>query len=288
MKINTLYNTGKPVFSLEIFPPKKTTAVDALYHALDTLADLKPDYISVTYGAGGGQAGNQTCALASYIKHSLHIEPLAHLTCVNTTRQQLLDTIADLRDHDIENILALRGDITPTATLCEEVSHASDLARLIGQQSGFHIAGACYPEGHFESPSLDADIQNLHQKIDAGAAQLITQLFFDNTKFYTFQEKLAAADIHVPVSAGIMPIVTTKQLERTLTLSGASLPVEFTHMVGRYANNSQALYHAGIAYAIEQIQQLLEHGVDGIHLYTMNNPQVAQDIYNGIREELGR
>lgn len=147
--------------------------------------------------------------------------------------------------------------------------------------------GACYPEGHCESENLDRDIENLHYKVDAGVTHLITQLFFDNSKFYHFREKLDQSGIHIPVEAGIMPIVTTRQLERTVALSGASLPVEFTHMVSRYSNNPEALFHAGVAYAIEQIYELLENGVQGIHLYTMNNAKVAQAVYEGIKTELG-
>lgn len=288
MKINTLFRQGKPVFSLEIFPPKKTSAIEGLYRTLDSLAGIKPDFISVTYGAGGGEASNQTCELASYIKHKLNVEPLAHLTCVNATKEQMIRTIQKLKQNDIENILALRGDKTQQTILSPELQHASDLTALIQEQGGFNVVGACYPEGHFESASLDEDIEHLRRKVDAGATHLITQLFFDNSKFYTFQQKLKQAGIEVPVEAGIMPIVTTKQLERTLTLSGASLPVDFTHMVSRYANNPEALYHAGIAYAIEQIHELLEHGADGIHVYTMNNAKVALAIYEGIKNDLGR
>lgn len=287
MKINTLFDKKDPVFSLEIFPPKKTSAIEGLYRTLEGLAGIHPDFISVTYGAGGGNAGMQTCELAAHIKNNLHIEPLAHMTCVNADKTEIEERLSLLKKNGIENVLALRGDILEDSKLAEDLSHASDLASLIREKKEFNIVGACYPEGHYESENLDIDIENLHYKIDAGVTHLITQLFFDNSKFYHFREKLDQSGIHIPVEAGIMPIVTTRQLERTVALSGASLPVEFTHMVSRYSNNPEALFHAGVAYAIEQIYELLENGVQGIHLYTMNNAKVAQAVYEGIKTELG-
>ena len=288
MKINSLFEQEKPVFSLEIFPPKKTSGIAGIYKTLDELAEIQPDFISVTYGAGGGEAGMQTCELASYIKNQLHIEPLAHMTCVNATRKQVLSNMARLEENGIENVLALRGDLTEDTPLHPDLAHASDLASLIRETGSMNLVGACYPEGHFESKSLEEDIQNLHYKLDAGVTHLITQLFFDNERFYSFRDQLRADGITVPVEAGIMPIVTTKQLERTISLSGASLPVDFTHMVSRYSHNKEALFHAGIAYAIDQICDLLEHGVQGIHVYTMNNAKVAKEVYEGVRAALGR
>ena len=285
MKINTLFGT-KPTFSVEIFPPKKTSSIEGLYNTLTTFEEIKPDFISVTYGAGGGKAGDATCKLVSVIKRQLHIEPLAHMTCVNSTISEALANIEKLKENNIENILALRGDILDNAP--EELKHASDLTKLISNNSNMNIVGACYPEGHYENKNIDEDIDNLHFKLDAGVTHLITQLFFDNTKFFNFMEKLRNNGINVPVEAGIMPIVSTKQIERTVALSGASLPTEFTHIISRYSNNPEALFHAGIAYSIEQITELLEQGVDGIHLYTMNNARVAKEVYEGIKNNLGR
>ena len=206
----------------------------------------------------GGEAGSTTCDIASYIKNQLGIEPLAHATCVNATEAELMANLRALEANNVENILALRGDLPGGQPLEGSCIHASDLAALISRSSSVNLVGACYPEGHAETHDLAEDISNLHYKLDAGVKHLITQLFFDNTKFYTFMEKLRAAGITVPVEAGIMPIVTTRQIERTIALSGASLPADFTRMVSRYSKNPEALYHAGIAYAIDQICVLLE------------------------------
>ena len=216
------------------------------------------------------------------------MEPLAHTTCVNATREQLLENLHHLQQNNIENVLALRGDLPDDQPLTGSFTHASDLARLIRENSAMNVVGACYPEGHYENKNLDEDIENLRYKLDEGVTHLITQLFFDNSKFYTFMEKLRAAGITVPVEAGIMPIVTTRQIERTVALSGASLPTDFTRMVSRYSRNPEALYHAGIAYAIEQCCELLENGAQGIHIYTMNNAKVAGAVYEGVKAALGR
>ena len=288
MKLDTLFTQGRPTFSLEIFPPKRSDKIDVLYRTLEGLADLKPDFISVTYGAGGGEAGNSTCSIASHIKNDLHIEPLVHTTCVNSTTQQVLANLRELEKHNIENVLALRGDLPEDGVLRGDFTHADQLAALIRANSDMNVVGACYPEGHYENKDLSTDIDNLHYKLDAGVTHLITQLFFDNDKFYRFMDQLRGKGITVPVEAGIMPIVTTRQIERTVALSGASLPTDFTHMVSRYSSNPEALYHAGIAYAIEQICELLDHGVQGIHVYTMNNAQVARAVYDGVKSALGR
>lgn len=288
MKINILFEKEKPTFSLEIFPPKKTSAIEGIYRTLEELAGINPDFISVTYGAGGGEAGSATCELAAYIKQRLGIEPLAHFTCVNSTRGQVLANLRKLEEHGIENVLALRGDLSDGTPLHPDFSHASDLAALIRQNSGMNLVGACYPEGHYETKNIEEDISNLRYKLEAGVTHLITQLFFDNAKFYRFMDKLRASGIGVPVEAGVMPIVTTRQIERTVALSGASLPTDFTHMVSRYSNNPEALYHAGIAYAIEQCCELLENGAQGIHVYTMNNAKVAKEVYEGVKAALGR
>ena len=288
MKIKELFNDERPVFSLEIFPPKKTSGIEGLYKTLEGSYNIKPDFISVTYGAGNGAASNQTCEIASYIKNILGIEPLAHLTCVNADEKSILGNINSLLEHGVENILALRGDLLEGKQL-GIFEHASDLVGFIkNHNSNINIVGACYPEGHNEAKTLNKDIDNLKYKIDAGVTHLITQLFFDNNKFYKFIDKIRSANINVPVEAGIMPIVTMRQIERTIALSGASLPSDFTRTVSRYSNNPEALFHAGIAYAIEQIYELIEHGAQGIHLYTMNNPRVAKEVYEGVKGILKR
>jgi methylenetetrahydrofolate reductase (NADPH) len=287
MQLQTLFYGRRPVFSLEIFPPKKNSGVDTIYTTLDSLKTLSPDFISVTYGAGGNTADTSTVQIASHIKNKLGIEPLAHLTCVASTKEQVAQRIQQFKDAGIENVLALRGDINPDVPPANDFQHASDLAQVV-KAAGFNVVGACYPEGHYENKTLEIDIDNLKYKIDAGVTHLITQLFFDNTLFYRFLDTAAARGVTLPVEAGIMPIVNTRQIERTVALSGASLPPKFTKMISKYDADGEALFDAGVAYAVEQINDLLAHGVSGIHLYTMNNPKVAQMVYTGVRAALGR
>ena len=287
MQLHTLFHGPRPVFSLEIFPPKKSSGIDTIYTTLDSLKELEPDFISVTYGAGGNTADTSTVEIASHIKAKLGIEPLAHLTCVASTKEQVAARVKQFREANIENVLALRGDINPDVPPVHDFAHASDLAREI-KAAGFNVVGACYPEGHYENKTLEIDIDNLKYKLEAGVTHLITQLFFDNTLFYRFLETAAARGVTVPVEAGIMPIVSAKQIERTVALSGASLPPKFTKMISKYDADSDALFEAGVEYAVEQIEDLLAHGTAGIHLYTMNNPKVARQVYTGVRSALGR
>lgn len=286
MKIPELFQQKKPIFSLEIFPPKRQSGLDKIYDTIEKLIICKPDFISVTYGAGGSITDNATCEIASNIKKQFHVEPLAHLTCVNSTMADVTEMIRRFADADIENVLALRGDIVPGEAIQKEFFHANELAIEVQRNSGLQILGACYPEGHYESKNLREDIQNLKYKIGAGVKVLITQLFFDNQCFYNFLAQVRNAGINVPISAGIMPIVNKKQIEKTVALSGASLPHEFTKMIGLYENDPQELYNHGIQYAVDQIRDLLEHGVDGIHLYTMNNPEVSLAVYEKIKDLL--
>lgn len=232
MKIPELYKNKRPVFSLEIFPPKKAINIDKLYHTIETLAYLKPDFISVTYGAGGNQMDTFTCEIASNIKTRFGIEAMAHLTCVNSTEEQLHRAISNMKERGIENVLALRGDINPEFQKVGVYKHANELAIEIQKIGGMQIMGACYPEGHYESPSLKEDIENLKYKIGAGVKVLVTQLFFDNNIMYQYIKKVRAVGIDVPVAAGIMPITNINQIKRTVALSGASLPPEFTKMIG--------------------------------------------------------
>ena len=288
MKIPSLYKQKKPVFSLEIFPPKRKTNRESLYDTVAQLAECQPDFISVTYGAGGNIADNSTCEIAANIKKNYGIETVAHLTCVNSTREDVQEMIARFQDADVENVMALRGDIVPGEDIKREFKHANELAIEIQRKCNdqLEILGACYPEGHYQSESLDSDIQNLKYKIGAGVKVLITQLFFDNDAFYEFLDLARSAGITVPISAGIMPIVRASQIEKTVQLSGASLPHEFTAMISQYEHDPKGLYEAGTQYAIRQIRDLIEHGVDGIHLYTMNDPNVAINVWEGIRDLL--
>ncbi len=282
MQIASLFETKNTVLSFEVFPPKKTSSIDTIYSTLDQLKDLKPDFISVTYGAGGNAGDTLTCDIASTIKQKYQIEPLAHLTCVNYTKQEILSILERLEQHGIENILALRGDINPGVEPKHEFRYASDLVAFIRARGGFHVSGACYPEGHVSSENLIDDILNLKHKVEEGAEHLISQLFFDNNYFYSFLEKARIAGINVPIEAGIMPVVNKAQIERMVTLCGASLPPKFTKMLQRFEHSPEALRDAGIAYAIDQIVDLISQGVDGIHLYTMNNPYIAKKISESI------
>lgn len=281
MKIKELFNK-KTVFSFEIFPPKKTSSVDVIYKTLEELGDLSPDFISVTFSAGGSGNGSLSCEIASKIKDVYHITPMLHLPCINYTKEEIVEVLNDLDARGIENILALRGDINPDIEPKKNFTYASDLIKFIKERGDYDIAGACYPEGHVEAESLTADILNLKKKVDMGADHLISQLFFDNSFFYDFREKAKIASINVPIEAGIMPVVNKNQIERMVSMCGASLPPKFTKIMQKYENKPDALRDAGIAYAIDQIVDLVSNGVDGIHLYTMNNPYVARRISEAV------
>lgn len=282
MQISSLFGKEKTVLSFEVFPPKRTSSIETIYTTLDELEGLHPDFISVTYGAGGNAGDTSTCDIASAIKQKYHIEPLAHLTCVNYTKNEIDQILNRLEQSGIENILALRGDIIPEITPKNEFRYASELTAYIRKRGGFHVSGACYPEGHIASYSLDEDIRNLKKKIEEGAEHLISQLFFENQFFYGFLDRTRSSGIKVPVEAGIMPVVNKAQIERMVTLCGASLPSKFTKMLQRFENSPEALRDAGIAYAVDQIVDLISQGVDGIHLYTMNNAYIARKISESI------
>lgn len=283
MNIQRLFECKKVVYSLEVFPPKKTTSIDTIYNTLYGLRGLRPDFISVTYGAGGSEAQkNKTCEIASLIKSEYQIEPVSHLTCVGSTKQDIMEFLDRLKAEGVQNILALRGDITPGNDIID-FEHASDLAAFIkNYDDSFNISGACYPEGHCDSANMDQDIENLKKKVDAGVTHLVSQLFFDNNHFYEFMDKVEKAGIHVPIEAGIMPVINKAQIERTVSMCGASFPVKFSKLLNKYAQDPIALKDAGIAFATEQIIDLVNNDVRGIHLYTMNNVETATRITNSI------
>ena len=281
MKLRALFDK-KQTFSLEVFPPKKTSPVDTVYNTLDELKNINPDFISVTYGAGGSENCELTLEIASYIKNKYGIESVAHLPCINLTKTDVLETLEKFRQNGIENILALRGDGNPDIPPTGEFKHADELVTFIKEHGDFNVIGACYPEGHTESDSLVSDIRNLKRKVDAGCDHLISQLFFVNELFYKFRERCVLAGIDVPIEAGIMPVLNKKQIERMVTMCGASLPAKFAKMMARYENNPEALRDAGIAYAVDQIVDLISQGVQGIHLYTMNKPDVAKRIHDSV------
>ncbi|MDE6101352.1 MAG: methylenetetrahydrofolate reductase [NAD(P)H] [Ruminococcus sp.] len=285
MKIREIFDK-KTIFSFEVFPPKKTSSVDVIYKTLDELRDLKPDFISVTFSAGGSSNNTFACDIASRIKEN-GITPMIHLPCINYTKEEISSTLDEIKSRGIENILALRGDKNPDIEPKTDFLHASDLITYIKSKGDFDIAGACYPECHPDADSLVDDIINLKKKVEAGATHLISQLFFDNSSFYEFREKTAIAGIDVPIEAGIMPVVNKNQIERMVTMCGASLPRKFVRIMHKYENNPEALRDAGIAYAVNQIVDLVASGVDGIHLYTMNNAYVARKISEAVSGIIG-
>ncbi len=286
MKLSSLFGKGRTVLSFEVFPPKKNSPIETIYATLAELKDLSPDFISVTYGAGGNAADTSTCDIAAYIQNTLGIPSAAHLTCVYSTKESVLERLAQFKERGIENILALRGDVNPEIPRLHDFEYASDLTRFIKENGDFHVSGACYPECHMEAASFAEDIRHLKIKIEAGAEHLMSQLFFDNGAFHKFREMAEIAGINVPIEAGIMPVTNKKQIERMVSMCGASLPAKFSKVMQRYENNPEALRDAGIAYAVDQIVDLISSGVDGIHLYTMNNPYVARKISESVRSLL--
>ncbi len=283
MKIKDLFNKG-PVISLEIFPPRPETPIDTIFNTIHELAYLNPAFISVTYGAGGSSKGH-TVEIADVIQNRYGIEALAHLTCINSTTDEIEDVLQRLQKANVENILALRGDKPEDGSYDrsrEDYKYAKDLIKYIQNFGDFSIGAACYPEYHIEATDKISDLKNLKEKVNSGADFLITQLFLDNEFFYNFKEKLDLMDISVPVSAGIMPVINKRQIERITNLCGASIPKKFRRILDKYEDNPEALKEAGIAYATEQIIDLLSAGIDGIHLYTMNRPEVARKIIEPI------
>ncbi len=276
---------NKKSISFEIFPPKKDGAFDTVFETLDALGKLKPDFISVTYGAGGSRSG-ETIQIASYIQNTLGIDAMAHVTCVGSRKEQLLKVCEALKENHIEHILALRGDrprdMSDEQFLSRDFAHASDMMSFIREHTDLHMAGACYPEKHFEAFSMESDLNNLRRKQEAGAEFFISQLFFDNDFYYSFLEKAAKKGITVPICAGIMPITSAKQIGTTITLAGSSVPKALADILATYGDNPEEMRKAGIDYAIRQIRDLQENGVGDIHIYTMNKPKMATEIMNAI------
>lgn len=273
---------GKPAFSCEVFPPKRDDDIYQIYKTLDEIKTLKPDFISVTYGAGGSNS-KKTATIAAYIQNICEVEALAHLTAVGMDEPMLRALLFELKKKGVENVLALRGD-KPKTMSQEEFDnryyrYATDLIPEIKKQGDFFLAGACYPEVHPESANREEDIRHLKEKVELGLDCLITQMFFDNHAFYDFMEKLDKAGIKVPVHAGIMPVTAAKQLGTSVTLSGSSVPNELSSIIAKYGENAEDMKKAGIEYAVNQILDLKKHGVDGIHLYSMNKADVTKEIY---------
>ena len=284
MKLSKLFEEKKMIYSFEVFPPKIDADISVIYNTLEGLKQLNPDYISVTYSAGGGSNNARSIEIASLIKNRYNMEPLAHLTCINSTKEHTLEVAKQLKAEGIENILALRGDRIPGSS-CTDFAHASDLVEFIKSNNlDFEFAGACYPEAHPEAASLDEDIDNLKKKIDAGVTHLNTQLFFDNEDFYRFIDKVRAAGINVPIQAGIMPLFRKNNIDRIITMAGTKIPAKLSRMISRFSDNPDGLIEAGALYATDQIADLVGSGAcQGIHVYVMNNVNIATKITNNVR-----
>ncbi|MCM1267488.1 MAG: methylenetetrahydrofolate reductase [NAD(P)H] [Bacteroidales bacterium] len=271
----------KTSLSFEVFPPKKEEEFENIFTFLREVAKLSPDFISCTYGAGGSRAG-KTIEIASFIQKELKIDAIAHITCVGFTRADLTENCEALEAAGVTHVLALRGDrpqhMTDEQFDSREFFYATDLVRYLKKHTSLQISGACYPEKHFESPSLDEDLKHLKEKVDAGVTSLVTQMFFNNDCYYRFMEKVRAMGITVPVHAGIMPITTAKQLGTTVSLSGSSVPKELADIIAAYGDDKEDMRKAGIDYAVRQILDLKKNGVDGIHIYSMNKLKTTTEI----------
>ena len=281
MRLTEKLKTGKPALSFEVFPPKTSDTFDTVLDAVRQIADLKPNYMSVTYGAAGTTAA-YTLELASEVRR-LGVTPLAHLTCVNASRETVLNRLQALRDQGIENILALRGDLPEGMSQTDlHYRYASELVREIREFGGFCIGGACYPETHPESENSRADILHLKEKVQAGCEFLTTQMFFDNDIYYNFLWRLLNQGVDVPVVAGIMPVTSATQIRRIVRISGNAIPQKFLRIVDRFGDQPEAMKQAGIAFATEQIIDLYANGVNSVHVYSMNHPDVAKAIRNNL------
>lgn len=279
-----LKEKGKSI-SFEVFPPKKEADFDSAFETLNALGSLQPDFISITYGAGGSKS-KKTLDIASYVQNTLHIEALAHLTCVGNKKEDILSVVNALKEQNIHQVLALRGDrprdMSDEQYASREFLHASDLISFLRDETDIYCAGACYPEKHFECFSKETDLHNLKIKQEAGADFFITQLFFDNDYFYDFMDRAEKKGITIPVCAGIMPVTSASQLGTTVSLSGSSIPKAFSDLIAAYGDNPQDMRKAGIDYAIRQILDLKRNGAEHIHIYTMNKPKMAAEIISGI------
>lgn len=283
MKISKIINSENVSVSVELFPPKEWTKIEETKAIVNEMAKSKPSFMSVTYGAGGGTS-EHTVTLAKEIE-ALNIPALAHLTCVSSSKEKIHQVIEDLKANNIENILALRGDLPlDDSILSSDFSHAYQLIDEIKKHGDFCIGGACYPEGHPESQSMEKDIEALKCKVDCGCDFLTSQMFFDNNIFYAFRYRMLKKNIHIPVIAGIMPVTNAKQISKITSLSGTLLPPRFKAIVDKFGDNPKAMKQAGIAYATEQIIDLIANGVNNIHIYSMNKAEIASSIINNLSE----
>ncbi|MBE6764457.1 MAG: methylenetetrahydrofolate reductase [NAD(P)H] [Ruminococcaceae bacterium] len=291
MKLTDLFTKDRLSLSFEVFPPKTDTAFDSVKTATEEIAKLLPSFMSVTYGAGGGTS-RYTLDIAKNIKEHYHVPTLAHLTCVSSTKQTVRAKIEEIRAAGINNIMALRGDLTPELENSDRSSwdyrHAVELVRDIKEiDPDFCVGGACYPEIHPESANQAEDIRYLKEKVDAGCSFLTTQMFFDNNLLYNFLYKIREAGITVPIIPGIMPITNANQVDRAIKLSGSFMPQRFKSLVDKFGHSPAAMKQAGIAYATDQIIDLFANGITNVHVYSMNKPDVAAKIQSNLSDILG-
>ena len=286
VKIKDILATGRPSVSFEVFPPKKDAPFEPVRDAVSRLALQKPTFMSVTYGASGNAQAN-TVEIASFVQ-ACGVPALAHLTCLTSSRDRIADELKSLRSAGVENILCLRGDMPKDSTEPPpgHFRYAVDLVRAL-RPSQFCLGGACYPECHPECEHMDEDIARLREKVDAGLDFITTQMFFDNNIFYRYLAKLRGGGITVPVIAGIMPVTNGRQIDRICKLSGTNLPSRFKAIVDRFGGAPHAMLDAGVAYATEQIVDLFANGVNAVHVYTMNKPEVAERIMSNLRGIIG-
>lgn len=285
--MNTTAEKESIPVSFEVFPPKKDGEFEAAFATLDKLGALAPAFISVTYGAGGSNSG-KTVEIASYIQNRLKLPALAHITCVGSRREALQNVVSGLKEAGVTHVLALRGDrprdMTDEQFAARDFEHASDMIAYLKElDPSLHISAACYPEKHYECFSMQSDLGYLKLKQDAGARDLISQMFFDNDCFYEFQDRARRKGITLPIHAGIMPVTSAGQLGTSISLSGATIPKALADMIARYGDSREDMRKAGIDYAVRQIIDLEQNGVDGIHIYTMNRPRMAAEIMETIR-----
>ena len=288
MKLTEIFDKGTLSLSFEVFPPKNDTAFESVKEATEAIAKLSPSFMSVTYGAGGGTS-SYTLEIAKNIKANYGVPTLAHLTCVSSNKQTVAKKIEEMKNAGIENVMALRGDLTPELEKSDRSEwayrYAVDLVRELRESGAdFCIGGACYPEIHPESASQKEDIKHLKEKVDAGCSFLTTQMFFDNNLFYNFLYKTRDADIHVPIIPGIMPITNANQIERAIKLSGSLVPQRFKSLVDKFGSDPAAMKQAGIIYATDQIIDLFANGITNVHVYSMNKPDVAAAICNNLKD----
>lgn len=284
MKIRDILAEGKPTLSFEVFPPKTEDKYESVEKATLEIAKLKPSFMSVTYGAGGGTS-QYTVDIAKFVQEQ-GVTPLAHLTCVSSTKEKVHSVLEELKARGIENVLALRGDIPKDGKIEKDYRYASELIAEIKSRGDFCIGAACYPEGHVESVNKTADIMHLKEKVEAGCDFVTTQMFFDNNILYNYLYRIREQGITVPVIAGIMPVTNVKQIQKSCELSGTYLPARFKAILDRFGDNPAAMKQAGIAYATEQIIDLIANHVNGIHIYSMNKPDVAAKIKENLSEIL--